>query len=217
MATDIEALLKIDPLLEAEKITGKSYKEDRATSNLGMLLHLTNSEAKRNALKAINDTYFSGPYTHTLSVYLDLGFSVVYDWQFLGIHGTEIYAVLWHPDGILATLESYGEGTNNTHIYFNWRQNEGSEYWPSYSGHGANGVVIGYIDTREGLRTILNRMREEGEFLPKWIEQPWLSFVDYAGYDKNDRTLTSYSQAKDQAYETVIAALPPTVREAITP
>jgi hypothetical protein len=44
----IQKLLDFDSLNEAEKITGKSYKNDDDTTALGFLMHIENSKQRKN-------------------------------------------------------------------------------------------------------------------------------------------------------------------------
>lgn len=52
MGTDEQdlGLLRVDPLAEAERLTGRSYKEDGATMALGLLEGMALAEAQRKML-----------------------------------------------------------------------------------------------------------------------------------------------------------------------
>src|ERR1035437_7914901 len=76
--------LKFDALDTAEKITGKSYKDDSSTSFLGMALMHQNNAIKNRVLKLNDDTTFSATVVHYLSVLKDEGFTIVAGIPFLG-------------------------------------------------------------------------------------------------------------------------------------
>ncbi len=124
-AEDIAAALRFDPLGEAERLTGESYKEDQFTSDLGLLLALEHNARKARLLTDTNDSYFSMDFIPTLDLYANLGFTEVYREEFAGNNeNTETYVILWHPDGILATCESYASTSrNSTKVYYNYRHN----------------------------------------------------------------------------------------------
>ena len=107
MNGDISAALRFDPLAEAERLTGKSHKDDAATSSLGFGLALIHNQEKEALLRSTADSHFNMAFAETVALYADLGFDQVYREQFTGSGGAETYLILWHPEGILATCESY--------------------------------------------------------------------------------------------------------------
>lgn len=216
---DIAGLLRVDPLAEAEKVTGKSYKTDESTSNLGLLLHLGHNERKRKALQAANDSYFHIGYEEYLRLMGSLGFEGAYITAFEGHNGPEDFAILWHEDGILATAESYGEGLNSSKVYYNILRDQTCEDWwsrtssggfhlPSYDA-GLH-IWVGDHDGREGIRTNLTRLREAGAFQKTWVKRPFLWLLTYAETKVEDYDYKAINEAR-------INALPQHVREAITP
>lgn len=218
MTDNLQRLLDTDPLAEAEKITGKSYKEDDETMRLGFGMHALNAAAKERALRAADDTPFTDSWFNTMRVFSELGFSIVHQHKFDGNHPGETFVVLWRPDGVLAKAESYGLNRNTADIFYNWRPAEDIEPWgiaSSGSFHResydlGDKVWVGQHDVREGLRHKLARLEENGKFLVPWVGRPFLWLLDY-------------SQPKADGYdyaainETVIATLPEHVRNAITP
>lgn len=46
---NLKELLECDPLADAEQLTGKSYKSDEATVNLGMAMMFLNNQKKQQA------------------------------------------------------------------------------------------------------------------------------------------------------------------------
>lgn len=222
MSDDLQRLLETDPLIEAEKITGREYKEDRGTSDLGMMLAGVHGEAKERALRAVDDTTFEMSWAGTMRIFFDLGFSTVHSHRFPGHGVTETFVVLWRPDGVLAKAETYnGVRRNTADVYYNWRPTteEGQDHYLRLTSSGGyhhesydrgDKIWIGSHDVREAMRHKLGRLEEHGEFLPIWVKRPFLWLLDYSqskvpGYDH--RAIT----------ESVVATLPEHVRNAIAP
>jgi len=86
MKSKFDDAMSFDPLYEAEKLTGKSYKEDKGTESLGFLMALEHNEKKRDMLKAMNDTYMCIPYPKAIDIILGslLDFKVVLRKAFMG-------------------------------------------------------------------------------------------------------------------------------------
>lgn len=204
--------LSFDPLGAAERITGESYKDDATTSALGLGLAVMHNERKEALLKNTADSYFSMSFAEQLVLFADLGFDEVYRETFDGGHGTDAYVILWHPDGLLATCESYmGTHRNTAKVHYNYRHQSGG--YPGRlisSGRLEDDVWIGDHDAREGIRHNLDAMRAEGTFLAEWVERPFLSLLNYAEYKRERPQFEAIRVAK-------IAALPEHVRKAISP
>ena len=75
---EILELMNTDPLSEAEKITGKSYKEDKGTGFLGMALQIEKSKALKIKLEEIGDTLFSESVDSYIKKLSKFGFIVAY-------------------------------------------------------------------------------------------------------------------------------------------
>jgi len=124
---DIDEALRFDSLSAAEKLTGTSYKEDDQTMALGFAMNLAHSKRKRSLLSAANDTYFSMPFDSAVEVMELAGFEIVLTEKFFGktywddeVAVEETFHILWHPDGILAEMDSYkGKSMNSGKIYYN--------------------------------------------------------------------------------------------------
>lgn len=220
--SEFNQLLSFDALSTAEKLTGKSYKEDEATMRMGFAMHLLNGECKRNELALRDDTVHSNPWSHTLKVYADLGFETVYAKAFRGRYGTEEFEVLWRSDGLLAKVESFTlagrVSTNHSDLYYNWRPNPEVDRWEyTSSGHchtpsydQGDHVWIGHHDVREAMRHKIAQLEAHGEFLTPWVERPFLwllTYMDTKDPDYDHKAITA----------SVIAELPEHVRKAITP
>lgn len=207
---DLRTALDFDPLLAAEKVTGQSYKDDDDTARLGLGLALMHNQRKESLLRRARDSYFAMPFAEQLDLFGDLGFEEVYRETFDGHGDDETYVILWHPDGILATCESYGTHRNSAKVYYNYRHPDGYPGGHLTSGGGMrDGVWVGNHDAREGVRHNLDAMRAEGEFLPVWVERPFLWLLNYSE-SKGDYDYAAINAAK-------IARLPVDVQWRITP
>lgn len=194
MTNEFDNMLNLDPLLEAEKITGQSYKDDEETLSLGMLLHMAKSKQVREELSLRNDTHFGISWTDALAIYEDLGFVEVFSEEFVdkGFYKkdpekTEVFKVFWR-NGFLLTAESYSKQTtlNSSNLYYNWIPNdEKSAYHHTSSGHydkNSDEVLVwsGDHDAREGLRNIISNLESNGEILDQWQFVPWLWFLNFS-------------------------------------
>ena len=206
---EIDQMLSFDPLAAAEGLTGKSYKDDRDTLALGMLMLTEHAAEEREELALRDDTFYGSAYADTLRIFAELGFKVVHNHTFSGSSGgDEDFTILWRA-GVLAVAESYrGVSTNNAKIYYNWKFADISQsYSIQFSGHVNDGVVVGDVDVRVAARHILAKLEAGGEVLSTWIERPFLWLLDYSqGPDDYDAI-----------NEQVIATFPEEVIKSIGP
>lgn len=194
--SEMRSLLEFDSLAAAEKLRGTSYKEDPATVLAGFGLNVRNNNLKKQALSAAGDTHFGSTFAEQLDAFHDLGFEVVATLNFQGTGWNEepdvreTFLVLWHPDGVLGTIESYnGDGRNTSHIYYNWRP--AVENWHMFTSSGGpfvDGVWPGSHDTLEALKFHFNQLRANGEFVSPWAASPFIWLLTYMdtkvdGYD----------------------------------
>jgi len=174
-----EKLLNFDALAEAEKATGKSYKDDEETSSLGFDLHLAASTAKRRMLAEACDTYHGQPLEEYLEVVRSLGFIEAVRQPFVNYQDetkTETYFIFWHPtDGILLSFDTYHcNHVNGGHFYYNWIPDKTHKDWftcvSSGWGNDINGRYVwsGDHDCREALKYHICQMRDHGKFLVPW-------------------------------------------------
>ena len=187
----IKESLKFDPLYEAEKITGESYKEDKDTEALGLKFMLQHTKFKNELLQAAGDTCHANNWDENLQVIEDLGFQVMLTGQ---TQNTEDEWRIYYRAGILLFCESYNKGTeyecmNSGSIYFNFRvKGDISGYLKALEGCNRSGIDSGdenvhqavcSYDIREGLRNKILELEEEGEILEQWIEQGHLWMLNY--------------------------------------
>lgn len=216
MNDKIGEALRFDAFGVAEDLTGESYKTDKGTSAIGMGLFFENNRQKEDLLRGSDDSFFNMDFVGQMAVFGKLGFEPVWHEEFDGSHTyPDFYSILWHPDGLLATCESYGIGSRNSaKVYYNYKHPDVYFDWKlKSSGRYVGDVWVGDHDAREGVRYNLDAMRAEGEFLSVWVERPWLSLVNYAEGRAEGQTM----EERKAITERKISELPEHVRRAITP
>lgn len=137
---DIEEALKFDSLSEAEKITGKSYKESEFTTMIGLAMQIENSKKKEILMDATDDTKFSETRQEYLRKVMDFGFEIIYEEDYIsdskndgslkgvpvdenGYFKEKLYC-LWHNEySILLVFDTHWDNRNSGHFYYNWSPN----------------------------------------------------------------------------------------------
>lgn len=186
MSTEFERILHFDPLLEAEKVTGKSYKEDDETRGLGFLLFQESARQKQEELALRGDFYRNIPFLEAVDIARDAGFKVVWAHSGLSHYGHPQGTIIFWSDGILLVINSYQDNLNSARIFFNWRPFSGKsdEFGPIFSfpvsggmehrGEGFDDiegdpwVFVGNIHVVEGFKHYVDKLRASGEVLTKW-------------------------------------------------
>lgn len=190
---NLEALLNLDPMGEAEKVTHLSYKGDEATAGLGMLIAFNKASAVKKAMNETNDTYYSSDFNEALAIIADLGFEEILSRGFQAHGREETQKFFWRKDGVLLAIDSYnGETVNDLSLHYNieFPKVEGS-FSVTSSGHfhtesydEGKYVWAGTHVVREALRFKLERLEKAGKFLPVWIDDPGV-YVDHYGKTGN--------------------------------
>jgi len=176
-----EEALRFDGLAEAERITGKSYKESAESESLGVLLHMLGSREKSRVLSENNDTHFSQTREEFESVLTSMGFELVLCED---IPGTEDKLRIYWRNGLLLRTDSYfgDKSVNGGNCYFNFKGPREGMFSCS-NGHAGeidgSPVWDGDFDVREGLRFRIERMEACGEILPKWHKRGFLWLLHY--------------------------------------
>lgn len=190
---NLSQLLKYDPLTAAEEMTGKSYKTDRLTENLGLAMHILHVEQKDAMLKSVGDSTFSNTLENYLKIIESAGFEFAKRWSFKsdGIYDTvcdEFEYVYAHRElGIVLHFDTHrGVDLNSGSFYYCWRPDESKDNWGVTSSGGFeseghrdwrkwdNDITPddlyweGNHDCREAIKFKVSRLKEHGTFLPKW-------------------------------------------------
>lgn len=208
---DIINLLHSDSLSNAEKVTGKSYKDDKNTSNLGFILSIHDNMIKEKALKDIGDTTFSMDWLAYCEMIESFGFGLMLN--DLSTDGSESLRIYYHEkDGILLCTDSFSGQRNSATAYYNfmpnlkpkkeWKDKGIPELVNFYKAVSSgticsagedellkNAIWSGDHDAREGLLSKINYLKKFGRFIPVWKNQPhlWLLGNWESKYEGEDR------------------------------
>lgn len=182
----MEQVLKTDPLSIAERVTGKSYKDDEATSILGLLMDTAHNRIKQSMLKNSDDTYRSMPLKGFARIVRSLGFQVVYteSWNSEYSKGPEKFVLYYNSKfGLLLKMQTFNNVTtiDGISMYFNWRPFSPHCIDPIHgcSGHFEDGhVFFGDYSNSDGLRLVINKMLKYGQFITPWIHSPSLFLLN---------------------------------------
>lgn len=215
----ISEVLNIDSLLEAEKITGLSYKESEVTSQLGLALHLKNNEDK-NALLTLNgDTTHSNKVDRYLEITTGLGFKIVLEEPFESESYKEKLFILYHPEGILLNFDTFGETSVNGGQYsYNWKPHSWSEFskfkgcitssgnWNSKEdlfddqSDKSDYIWSGYHDCREAIKYHISLLKEHGNFINPWQHCNYLNIMNYKDW-KSPGYLASSADSWQESFK----------------
>lgn len=238
MTDEFQQTLSMDPLLEAEKLTGKSYKDDPITQALGFMFLQKKTEYMRDELSLRNDTYRHCGFEYAIRIMDDLGFRVLHEetYSMSENRDNETHLILWR-DGILATADSYttlpeygGVSLNSINLYGNWLPNANIKSFKfTSSGHfsrnapGFDGEIetdpwiwIGHWSGSEGVRNTLDRLDNNGTWLSCWLEQPVLNLDNFTVTSTKSKTRDDdwLSTRRDMTQKR-LALLPKSVQEAV--
>lgn len=166
------------------------------------------------------DSHYSMPFQEFLLLMQEHGFGVQLMDVFESSHhpGQDLLAVLWHGDGILLQAQSYANELARAQMHYNLmfdqtvpnplaRTSSGHMHSPSWEA-GLR-IWVGDHDARNWALMKLRGLRKTGEFLPQWVERPWLRLITYEE-DKAYNDVDALTEAR-------IQRLSQHVRDAITP
>jgi hypothetical protein len=237
----VDKMIHFDPLYQAEKLTGESYKESEGTQALGFAIMRQTSQFKKNMLAGMGDSYYSMPYKDYIRILKRLGFKVVLKYKFTRDKGEEsehqdVETILFHPEGVLVSVDSYtglSEKTvNGADMYFNWQPNtddvgilamcRSSGHWKFPKEHEDDWdwfdplqcVWIGHTDIREAVVHKFNLLKKHGTLIRPWVAKQHLWLVDGEQTKMVQEGDGKYSY--DQFTEETKAKLPKKVRDVIT-
>jgi hypothetical protein len=142
----IDDALNFDPLDVAERVTGQSYKNDRATTDLGFLLMIENNDRKQQLLTLADDTTHSETLPRWQRIIGECGFETLLTLNVPADPTPNMEAwrdnkffVCWHPDAILLVYDTFNGGAtrNSADMYYNWKPH--TDYWRAQRRVTANG------------------------------------------------------------------------------
>ena len=200
----LDDLIHFDSLDIAEKTTGKDYHEDKETSSLGFLLHITKNEMKRKILKKQDDVDFNGSIQDYIRISLELGFVPIIE-EKIDVSELnkdnklqyEMFYIYWHPTkAILLVFETYNlTHVNSSKWYFSYKPNgidcfyqyfRCSGRWFGISNNTPRDQLIwvGMWDAREAIRHEMNLFDNYGHFVNPWPISEMLQLNTYLDWKK---------------------------------
>jgi len=198
----IQEALDQDALRDAEKITGKSYKEDKDTQGLGLDLHLKKNDALRVMLTKNRDTIFSSSQEYYTEIIQENGFEKFYHEDFEGRNDTEDSLQLWYRPGLFLCFDTYGKNINGSHLYYNWKPTVDDYPWQIFSSYSwENDIVVGNHDGREALIHNITQLEKHGEFIEPWEHCAfhWIShYMDHDVFKDEDNFQKCTTYYKDK-------------------
>ena len=176
------------------------------------------NESLKEKLKELDDTYHGINFAETINLFIKDGYELIYNEEFIakefrnGKERKEHYHIYW-KDGILVTVESYNTtGLNTGKAYFNFEHTENGPYVLHDCSHGGivKGIVDGKpvwsnvrevsLDIREGYFTNMERIQNGGTIFQRWIEPPFLWFLNYIETKDKDYNYSKINYAKVQKF-----------------
>lgn len=215
MNEEIEEALNYDPLLEAEKLTGKDYKECLATTALGFDLMRKHADKKEALLFLNQDTSLGKNLSQQLEVLYGMGFKLAASGP-VG-DSEDRWRMLWRP-GILVFFDSYyrDDSINSGKAYFYYHGprkylNRCSSVFAE-ARDGEN-VWEASLDIREGFRHTIESLEQHGKFITPWPRQHSSLWLLHYEEDK-DPSMTSGTSGRRS---TRLQLLPESVRRQFQP
>lgn len=202
---EIEKLSNLDPLKEAEKITGRSYKEDDQTSSFGFFLQMEKSKKMNHLMDQTDDTKFNETASDYINKIVSHGFVKVLEQPFINRDGiTEKFYMFFDFDrNILLKFDTHtwGDdgswaksgksvpppGVNGGDFYYNWSPLKNQPKRGTSSG----GFVFNRNSKNREL-VLLNDDLEivENVFIPEKIEYKCSMTDEYREYyEKRNREI----------------------------
>jgi hypothetical protein len=226
LTEQITKALQTDGLAEAEKLTGKSYKDDKTTEALGMMMLMQNNADKDALLELSGDTTFSNKVDRYLRICESLGFKEVLVLPFMDkmSNRQQHQYVLFKP-GVLLVFDTFFEDSvNSSHFYYNWIPKIKIEdcYRLLSSGSWKDKETwVGYHDGREALKYHIRQLEEHGKFLYPWKFRHYLSLCHYQDWKDtehiDEQGYKARYAATDAITDSKIAMLPKEVKDMIPP
>lgn len=206
---DLLNFLQTDPILEAEKSTGKSYKESKLTDALGVINFFEYNEKKERILHDLDDTSYSCSIKDYKRIIEDLGFQKVLEIPFSYIdywnnQANEVYYI-HYKQGMILSWDTYQKHRNSANLYFNWIANDQKHPWGKLRISGGltelvdnKLALIGDLDAREAIRFNLKTLETEGVFLDPWVKRPFLWLLHHGDTHQKDYNYESINKERIQ-------------------
>ena len=215
MNKKLQEALNYDGLAEAEKVTGKSYKDDEETERLGFIMSIVGNQRKNNLLEETGDTNFNT----TFAVYEEIAEKIGFVKGFERFYDDGTRLCIYHYEGFILKIGTYKwdssseESINTAILYYNLvpKDPQGPWRWTS-SGSYRDGIWAGDHDVREGLKHKISMLQEFCIVLPKWKRRPFFWFIQH-----NDKENNEVGHAYKDRNRKVIEQSSPEIQEIIGP
>jgi hypothetical protein len=211
--TVAKSLLSIDPLAEAEKITGQSYKTSDATAAIGFGILTSLIADKKQLLTGNDDTTFSMSTEEWDGLIAGFGFKEVLNIGFESEGFKEKFVLAWLRQGVLLRYDTFMGRRNSATIYYCWKPDQdvvSENVIHDFTSSGclsSDLIWVGNHDARESLRLTLYRLFNYGQFITPWPERPFLWFLHHL----DTKAKYDYKAINSER----IGMLPPEVIEAL--
>ena len=210
-----------DPLTDAERVYGTTYKGDRSVSGLALMLQARKVEAVNHMLKSRGDVTYYMPLEEYIDTVKQNGFEQVYHEEFSNNDGgKDALMVFFREPGQLLVFDTYRgqQVVNGGHVYYNWLPTDPTSLYrcqlTSSGGYhkceDGTQVWCGDHDCRSALLFNLGRLAEYGTFVSPWVHRPFLWLMHW-----KDTEVKGYDYKAINNHR--ITKLPEHVRKCMTP
>lgn len=199
----LDALLSYDPIAAAEKMSGKSHWStfDDKETDLAIGLVMLSGDAKREALKKANDTYFGMSFQEFVDLITANGFKKALQYTFNNISSwsgpTDEFAVYYRGDGFVITFDSFGDSLNSGKIYGICRRTTDRLMdLIKCSITPMGNSIFGFSkDVREGMFYTINNAKNSYDVLPIWPGPGCFHWMlDRTEHNSGDESYESWSK-----------------------
>lgn len=177
---DFDNLMNFDPVHAATSLTGQPIL-DPETFALSIRLAQASQQVKNFELFIRGDTYYGIEFDSAVNVFEGMGFET---YHIEDIRNTDVWSLMWNPDGLLLDLESLTPENQNTallnqaRMFFNLRlavsDSDRTLFESLMLGDtDVTPVIAGYADLHEGALHKMSKLRTAGRFSPVWLDLPW--------------------------------------------
>jgi hypothetical protein len=186
---EINQLQKMDPLKEAEKISGESYKTCTMTSMMGFSIQMNKSKKMAELLDKMNDVKFGEKLNSYIAKITTFGFEEVFKMPFKNDRNAleHLYAFFEPSRGILLIFDTYnGDGVNGGNMYYQVAVDHSKPYYKASSSGG-------FITHNKRLACFDNNYKQVFPKLPDQIYDYSTQYDQWSARDKEiDDIIYSY-------------------------
>lgn len=212
---EVKKFLDFDVIDLAEKIS----KDEEGSMALGFVMNKIKRKVIEREMKDRGDTYPRISFIDFRRILIDNDFKLIYEEEFQGKDYKDIQVIYWKDDeGLLLTADSYSgqKNVNSAKIYYNWKSeiiNASNVFELDITQNGCflqmkpYPIWIGSYYANEALIYHLDGLRTYGEFIPEWVQTPFLWLLNY---NDSDGEYESYSY--EEINKQKLAKIDPQIR-----